>query len=488
MIALYCADVSAAFDRVSRTRLIAKLRSHCFSDKLVRFLAAWLAARTSEVLVSGHVSDADALEDSVFQGTVLGPPLWNLFCSDATAAIRRCAFTESVFADGLNVWKAFLVTMANREGIHVIARGEMDVQRELHTWGRVNQVVFEPDKGTFHGFHRRFPFGETFRILGVVFDAELVVADACRSIAVKAGVRLQALLHSRAFFTVDEAVRLYTSQIVTYSERPTAGIEHASPSVLAVIDRVQTRFLEQFGMTDKDALRHHTLAPLQARRSIAMLGLLHRVVLGRAPAPIRDFFPVIGSAPVPPGRLRLRSWIPPQTFQLHSECAFASSNHMQRPLFGTVRLHHAFPQSASSPGVSVQYGLDPFDPMFLQPKQRQSNIVRLPWLRFVMWIHISFRHFQGSRIHFGLRHMLAPECNFGKQMEFPESVPEDTRAFMITPDCTFAKKYVVRSIIFQITHNLLFGQHMVCRHVNVACAFLVQCFPINRKTIKHVCL
>ena len=54
-------------------------------------------------------------------------------------------------------------------------------------------------------------------------------------------------------------------------------------TTLAGIDAVQTRFLRECGLSDEDALLHFNLAPLEARRDIAMLGFKHRSVLGYGP-------------------------------------------------------------------------------------------------------------------------------------------------------------------------------------------------------------
>ena len=50
---------------------------------LLGFLESWLADRVAEVVVGGHSSGQEPLIDSVYQGTVLGPPLWNVFYADA---------------------------------------------------------------------------------------------------------------------------------------------------------------------------------------------------------------------------------------------------------------------------------------------------------------------------------------------------------------------------------------------------------------------
>ena len=54
------------------------------------------------------------------------------------------------------------------------------------------------------------------------------------------------------------------------------------------VDRILDKFLQQIGLTDKDALLHFNLAPLAVRRDIAMLGVLHRTKLGKGPKQFQD--------------------------------------------------------------------------------------------------------------------------------------------------------------------------------------------------------
>ena len=77
-VGLFCSDVSGAFDRVSGARLTKKLTATGLHPDIIGFLASWLADRTSQVVLGGAASLAEVLADSVFQGTVLGPPLWNV--------------------------------------------------------------------------------------------------------------------------------------------------------------------------------------------------------------------------------------------------------------------------------------------------------------------------------------------------------------------------------------------------------------------------
>ena len=140
--AIYCSDVSGAFDKVSSELLITKLRRSEISPEIVSVLESWLAPRSAQVIVDGDCSETFMLEDMVFQGTVFGPPLWNFHFADARYAIQKIGFEEIVFADDLNAYKAF---PANTD--HALLERDMQkCQTELHKWGEGNQVQFDASK------------------------------------------------------------------------------------------------------------------------------------------------------------------------------------------------------------------------------------------------------------------------------------------------------------------------------------------------------
>ena len=237
-------------------------------------------------MVEGAKSAARELSNSVFQGTVWGPPLWNCFYADASRAVSTQGFSDIVFADDLNCAKILGAEATNVEAIEAAK----SCQRELHKWGEANQVLFDAGKESIHVIHRTRGEGGNFVILGIEFDTALVMHDAAKSVAIEAGWRLKTLLRTRRFHTRIELMRLYKSQILSYIESRTAGLHHASASVLACIDGVQRRFLREIHVSSLEALRVFKLAPLACRRAMSMLGFLYRVVHGFAPACLCQLF------------------------------------------------------------------------------------------------------------------------------------------------------------------------------------------------------
>ena len=72
-------------------------------------LVSWLQQRIAHIVVAGASSFEMTLRNMVFQGTVTGPMLWNLFFEDARHAINECFFKEIIYADDLNAFRIFLV-------------------------------------------------------------------------------------------------------------------------------------------------------------------------------------------------------------------------------------------------------------------------------------------------------------------------------------------------------------------------------------------
>jgi hypothetical protein len=110
-VLIYCSDVSGAFDKVSKKRLMDKLEAKGIHPKLLKVISSWLEPRKASVVVGGAKSAPFWIRDMVYQGTVLGPQLWNLFFEDACRAIQEFMFQEVVFADDLNAYKVVPSTL-----------------------------------------------------------------------------------------------------------------------------------------------------------------------------------------------------------------------------------------------------------------------------------------------------------------------------------------------------------------------------------------
>ena len=76
--------------------------------------------------------------------------------------------------------------------------------------------------------HRRLGSEGEFKILGVMFDTQLLMHGAARQVATEAGWRLQQLLKTRRYFTTPELVHLYKAQSFIHRELDAGDLPRSS--------------------------------------------------------------------------------------------------------------------------------------------------------------------------------------------------------------------------------------------------------------------
>ena len=299
---LYCSDVSGAFDKVDTDRILAKLKALGVQGRWLTLFESWLRERPARVAVGGSFSDVLLLHDMLFQGTVWGPQLWNMFFADAQIPVRSKGFEEVVYADDANAFKEFPRSTAN-ETVHKDTR---DCQAEVHKWGKANRVTLDPTKESLHVICRTTPAGGNFKTLGVEVDGQLTMEAAVRNTVNEANWKLRTLARCTRFQGDSQMVLLYKARVLSYVEYRTAAVYHATDTTLRPLNNVQTNFLGRLGISELEALMEFNLAPLAARRDIAMLGVIHRAALRQGPAQLWKFFQLDGNLRRSPTRLAAR--------------------------------------------------------------------------------------------------------------------------------------------------------------------------------------
>ena len=127
-----------------------------FTLPLLIWQGSWLQQRSTQVVVEGRRSNKMLLKNMVFQGTVLGPTLWNLFHEDARRAIHESGFVEIAFADDLNGFREF----EQNSSVDSVMSEAKKCQTELHKWSTANQVSFHPAKESVHIVSHAQPHGD----------------------------------------------------------------------------------------------------------------------------------------------------------------------------------------------------------------------------------------------------------------------------------------------------------------------------------------
>ena len=206
-------------------------------------------------------------------------------------------------------------------------------------------MVFDPGKESKHILHRRETERQDFRILRIPFDCQLLMVQACHEIAKEARWKTRTLLHTRRFYSPASMIRLYKIHILSFIESGTPAIFHAARTHLAIIDRVQESFLRELGVSETDAMLHFHLAPLHTRRCIAVLGLIHRTVLGKGPPQFREWF-ILQPASYYSAKRSTRAASSMHDRQIFDPLDGSHSTLLARSMAGMIRVYNDLPPDA----------------------------------------------------------------------------------------------------------------------------------------------
>ena len=258
-----------------------------------------------------------------------------------------------------------------------------DCRRDLHAWGQANQVTFDPAKESMHIISRRTAYGNNFTILGIEFDNKLVMRDAVHLCAIEAGWRIKSILRPRRYFKDTELVSLYKTHALSHIEYRTPGVAHASVSILSEIDRLQTRFLRDIGISELEGLMVFNLAPLATRRHIALLGVIHRCVLEKGPPHFQSFFP----------RVEVHSYYQTRIsehFHGRRIAEFQATHQpelFRRSLFGAAPIYNILP-----PWVVFAGSVSVFQKRLQRLVRIRAEAGREDWQRTLCWDQSFNRH------------------------------------------------------------------------------------------------
>ena len=272
----------------------------------------------------------------VFQGTVLGPLLWNIFFRDIETTVTDLHLHETKFADDLSAFKAYPTTTTNDD----IYTDLHNCHRNIHHWGTQNGVAFDPQKEEFAIIHHFHGHGDTFKLLGPHIDVKLTMTTAIIKIINKARPKLKALLRTTPFYSKHELFTQYKTHILPLLETANGAIYHASTSVLQPIENIYSSFLHATSTTAIDALVQHNLAPPTLRRDISLLGLLHKINIGLAHSDFTDLFPRVHTTHTHNTRLSQRR----HTRQLHELCDGTQNEQLNRSVFALTRIYNLLPE------------------------------------------------------------------------------------------------------------------------------------------------
>ena len=296
---LICLDISRAFDRVWHKGLIAKLEAIGLKGVLLQWIEDYLSDRELKVTISGKTSGAKAINAGVPQGSILGPLLFIIYIDDLPEKLTNTAI---LYADDSSVMSIIRERQERATAAQSLNKDLEEIQKWASKWNvlfgaaKCKSVTISSLKDA-EGNHPELHFMDTIltevdevELLGITIRKELTWTHILKKMATDAGKRLGLLRKVAPYLNPEQRATIYKSMVRSRMEYASTVWMGASPTSLAWLDAIQRRALKIINLPQDD-LDSIQIQPLEQRRNVGALTLLHRMYHQEAPAMLNSLLP-----------------------------------------------------------------------------------------------------------------------------------------------------------------------------------------------------
>jgi hypothetical protein len=274
-IAIYNADVRQAFDRVNKEILLMMAEQLGLRDQLLALLSDYLRSRTFIVNINGCSSSTAAVENSIVQGSNIGPVFWIIFFCCASLPSEKNQFEDVQFADDKLGFRVYDASVSDEDIMNDIKK----CQKDTHSWGERMAIIFDAAKENLiiiNGSSTASDECESFKFVGVDYDLKLSMKKQCSKMVKNAQSRVKALLRARKIIGDSATITSYKAFCRPLMEYAPAAISHAIPGQLHQFEKVQDLLVRNVSNPGR-------LSSLETRREVSIQGMLRKVARNEAP-------------------------------------------------------------------------------------------------------------------------------------------------------------------------------------------------------------
>ncbi|UYV84944.1 hypothetical protein LAZ67_X004067 [Cordylochernes scorpioides] len=194
-------DLSQAFARVWKERLIKKLDKLGIRGKMMGWIGSFLTGRTFQVNFKEQLSKTGRLFQGLPQGSILSPLLFSIYLNDMDSRITKyCDF--ALYADDIIIW-------SSKRDLKEANKNVNKALKELQHFAEKMKLIINPNKSEVGVFtinnhlkkwtpnikydNNQIKFSRTSKYLGVTLDPSLTYGPHINQTVLRAKKRLNIL-------------------------------------------------------------------------------------------------------------------------------------------------------------------------------------------------------------------------------------------------------------------------------------------------------
>ncbi|UYV65268.1 hypothetical protein LAZ67_3003760 [Cordylochernes scorpioides] len=287
-------DLSQAFDRVWKERLIKKLDKLGLRGKMMGWIGSFLTRRTFQVNFKEQLSKTGRLFQGLPQGSILSPLLFSINLNDMDSRITKyCDF--ALYADDIIIW-------SSKRDLKEANKNVNKALKELQHFAEKMKLIINPNKSEIGVFtinnhlkkwtpnikydNNQIIFSRTPKYLGVTLDPSLTYGPHINQTVLRAKKRLNILKRISGYewgADRDTLRQTYLALIRPILEYAQPVWQTASKTNLNKIDQVQRSAARIIcGLRNtcpiKIAEIEANLLPLTHRRKIGLADYIYKRV------------------------------------------------------------------------------------------------------------------------------------------------------------------------------------------------------------------
>ena len=247
-------DLSAAFDTVDH-RILLNILSYKYKIRgsALQWIKAFLSGRFQRVKINGELSDLVAIEFGVPQGSILGPLLFNMYCSSIDCAFEAAGFNCSGYADdnlGLRYFPAF-------SSLSTLFSVVPNCIQSVNDWADAHFLKLNRDKtelmifgdsnfrSTFNfnsfrcNFGTRIPISSSIKLLGCHIDSDLTFDSQVSHMVSSINFAIRNLKPVRKFLKQKDAETITHALVTSKLDQCNSLLIGASKQNIAKLQRAQ---------------------------------------------------------------------------------------------------------------------------------------------------------------------------------------------------------------------------------------------------------